>query len=105
MSQRATGVAWGAIPEYLLAKVREVTMVPCFPGSGASGKFCPSLGGPIRRAHFLSRLSSVPPTPGTAAGESHHSPRVASFYLRALQEGPGFWPALAAVPPGGGCQK
>lgn len=60
MSQRATGVAWGAIPEYLLAKVREVTIVPCFPELGASGKCWPSRGGPIRRAHFLSRPSSAP---------------------------------------------
>lgn len=80
-------------------------MVTCFPELGASGKCWPSRGGPIRRAHFLSRPSSAPLPLGTAAGESHHSPSVATFYLRALQEGPGFWPAIAAVPPGGGCWK
>lgn len=68
---------------------------------GAFGKFHPSLGGPIRRAHFLSRPSSAPP----AASDPRHScweatARVAGFSLWALQEGPACWPALAAIPPG-----
>lgn len=68
---------------------------------GAFGKFRPSLGGPIRRAHFLSGPSSAPP----AACDPRHScweatACVAGFSLWALQEGPGCWPALAALPPG-----
>lgn len=90
-----------AVPEYLLAKVIGVIMGPCFPGSGLLGSFASVLVGPSE-GHISSPgpLVPPPPTPGTAAGKSQHSPTVASFYMWALQEGPGSCSALAAVPPG-----
>lgn len=95
-----------AVPEYLLAKVIGVIMGPCFPGSGLLGSFASVLVGPSE-GHISSPgpLVPPPPTPGTAAGKSQHSPTVASFYMWALQEGPGSCSALAAVPPGWGCWK
>lgn len=90
-----------AVPEYLLAKAIGVIMVPCFPGSGLLGSFTSASVGPSE-GHTSSPgpLVPLPPTPGTAAGKLHHSPSVASFYMWALQERPGSWSALAAVPPG-----
>lgn len=58
MSQRATGVTWGAIAEYFLAKVTRSLWDPASQDEGF-GKFWPSPGGPIRRAHFPSRTCST----------------------------------------------
>lgn len=109
MSQRATGVAWGTIPGYLLAKVTGVIVEPCFPGWELLGSSASASVGPPE-GHTSSPGPLVPSplptlTPGTASGKSQHRPSVAGFYLWAPQEGPGSWPALAVVLPGEGCWK
>lgn len=109
-SRRATVVAWGegGIPEDLLAKVAGVTTGPCFPGWGPEELFqmclpgssasalagpseaCTSSAGPREAPKY--RCWEVIPQPQRGwllpAGSAGH-------------RGPGFWPALAAVPPVG----
>lgn len=72
----------GAICEDLLAEVTRVIIRPCFQGKEPEKPFWvvagAEPGGPMRRAHFLSRPLQ---TPCTGAGKSQHSPGVASFYL------------------------
>lgn len=97
MSQIVTGVAWRPFQSTFWLRSQGSLWDP----ASQDGKFCLSFGGPIRRAHFLSRPSSAPP----AASDPRHScweaiAHVAGFSLWALQEGPGCWPALAAIPPG-----
>lgn len=93
MSQIATGVAWRPFQSTFWLRSQGSLRDP----ASQDGKFRLSFGGPIRRAHFLSRPSSAPP----AASDPRHScweatARVAGFSLWALQEGPGCWLALAA---------
>lgn len=99
MSQIAAGVAWRPFQSTFWLRSQGSLWDP----ASQDGNFRLSLGGPIRRAHFLSRPSSAPPAasdpPGTAAGKSQPV-WLGSFSLGALQEGPGCWPALAAIPPG-----
>lgn len=63
-------MAWGAIPEYLLAKVREVTMVPASQDRGLLGSSAPALVGPSE-GHTSSPGFLVPPQPRAQLLGSH----------------------------------
>lgn len=89
-SQRATVMAWGPCQSTFWLGSQQSLWDPASQDRGlrssskcASGKFCLSFRGPIRRAQFLSGPCSTPL--GTAVGKSHCSPSGAGCYLWSLQ--------------------
>ena len=112
-SQRATVVARGAIPEDLLAKVTGVAMGPCFPGWGPEelfqmclpGSSASALAGPSEAYASSVGPREAPPKHGCweVTPQPQHGWLLPAG--SAGHRGPGFWPALAAVPPGGDCRK
>lgn len=105
------GLGWGgAIPEDLLAKVTGVTTGPCFPGWGPEELFqmclprssASALAGPSE-AYASSEGPREAPPPKHGCWEVTPQPQHGWLLPvgSAGHQGPGFWPALAAVPPGG----